>query len=81
MWPRHPQYKFPDLPLIKGNDIIGYNTDQTRLTTDYTNYAVDFIHRNVDKPFFLYLAHSMPHVPLAVSDKFKGKVNRDYMEM
>ena len=73
MWPRHPQYKFPDLPLIKGNDIIGYNTDQTRLTTDYTNYAVDFIHRNVDKPFFLYLAHSMPHVPLAVSDKFKGK--------
>lgn len=73
MWPFHPQYKFPDLPLIKGNDIIGYNTDQTRLTTDYTNYAVDFIHRNVNKPFFLYLAHSMPHVPLAVSDKFKGK--------
>ena len=73
MWPFHPQYKFPDLPLIKGNDIIGYNTDQTKLTTDYTNYAVDFIHRNVNKPFFLYLAHSMPHVPLAVSDKFKGK--------
>ena len=43
------------------------------MTTDYTNYAVDFIHRNVNKPFFLYLAHSMPHVPLAVSDKFKGK--------
>ena len=73
MWPNHPQYKFQDLPLIKGNEIIGYNTDQTRLTTDYTEYAIDFIHRNTSKPFFLYLAHSMPHVPLAVSDKFKGK--------
>lgn len=73
MWPRHPQYKFPDLPLIEGNEIIGYNTDQSRLTTDYTKHAVDFIRRNTKKPFFLYLAHSMPHVPLAVSDKFKGK--------
>lgn len=73
MWPRHPQYKFPDLPLIKGNEVIGYNTDQSRLTTDYTNYAVDFIRRSAKKPFFLYLAHSMPHVPLAVSDKFAGK--------
>lgn len=74
MWPNHPQYKFPDLPLIKGNDVIGYNTDQSRLTTDYTQYATDFIKRNAhQKPFFLYLAHSMPHVPLAVSDKFKGK--------
>lgn len=73
MWPHHPQYKFPDLPLIKGNQIIGYNTDQSRLTTDYTDYAVDFVRRNAKKPFFLYLAHSMPHVPLAVSDKYKGK--------
>ena len=74
MWPNHPQYKFPDLPLIKGNDVIGYNTDQSRLTTGYTQYATDFIKRNAhQKPFFLYLAHSMPHVPLAVSDKFKGK--------
>lgn len=48
-------------------------TDQTRLTTDYTTHSVDFIKRNKNKPFFLYLAHNMPHVPLAVSDKFKGK--------
>lgn len=75
MWPYHPQYEFPDLPLIEGNEIIGYNTDQTRLTTDYTAHAVDFIRRKTEagQPFFLYLAHSMPHVPLAVSDKFKGK--------
>ena len=64
---------YPDLPLIKGNDPIEYNPDQTQLTTRYTEYAVDFIDRNHDQPFFLYLAHSMPHVPLAVSDKFKGK--------
>lgn len=73
MWPYHPTDKYPDLPLIKGNEILGYNTDQSRLTTDYTDYAVDFIGRNSQKPFFLYLAHTMPHVPLAVSDKFKGK--------
>lgn len=75
MWPYHPEWEFPDLPLIEGNKIIGYNTDQTKLTTDYTERATGFIRRNAEnrKPFFLYLAHNMPHVPLAVSDKFKGK--------
>ena len=75
MWPNHPQWKFPDLPLIEGNKILGYNTDQTQFTTDYTTRSVAFIKRKVSEhqPFFLYLAHSMPHVPLAVSDKFKGK--------
>jgi len=47
--------------------------DQRNLTTWYTEAAVDFIARKKDKPFFLYLAHSMPHVPLFVSDKFAGK--------
>lgn len=75
MWPNHPNAKagYPDLPLIEGNEAIGYNTDQSKLTTDYTEHAVDFIRRNRKNPFFVYLAHSMPHVPLAVSDKFKGK--------
>ena len=77
MWPFHPQqgtvFNFPDLPTIDGNKIIGYNTDQTTFTTDYTTRAVQFIRKNQKQPFFLYLAHSMPHVPLAVSDKFKGK--------
>jgi len=61
------------LPTIEGNKIIGYNTDQTKFTTDYTTRSINFIKKNKDKQFFLYLAHSMAHVPLAVSDKFKGK--------
>lgn len=73
MWPYHPTDKYPDLPLIEGNKILGYNTDQSQLTTDYTTRAVDFITNSDGEPFFLYLAHTMPHVPLAVSDKFKGK--------
>lgn len=77
MWPRHPQqgtlYNFPDLPLISQNDTLGFNTDQNRFTTDYTEHSVQFIEKNKDRPFFLYLAHSMAHVPLAVSDKFRGK--------
>lgn len=78
MWMYHPQqeyfnFKETDLPTIDGNEVIGYNTDQTQLTTDYTKRALRFIKKNRETPFFLYLAHSMPHVPLAVSDKFKGK--------
>lgn len=77
MWPYHPQqgevFNFPDLPTYDGNTIVGLNTDQSRFTTDYTTRSVNFIRKNKNKPFFLYLAHSMPHVPLAVSDKFKGK--------
>ena len=73
MWPYHPTSKFVDLPTIEGNAVVGYNTDQTRFTTDYTERAVSFIRKNRDTPFFLYLAHSMPHTPLAVSDKFRGK--------
>jgi arylsulfatase A-like enzyme len=50
--------------------------DQTRLTTWYTEHAVNFIERKKNHPFFLYLAHNMPHVPLFVSDRFKGKSGR-----
>ena len=74
MWPNHPtSTKFPDLPLIEGERVIEYNPDQTQLTTWYTEHAVRFIEKNKDQPFFLYLPHSMAHVPLFVSDKFKGK--------
>ena len=74
MWPNHPTNKrFPDLPLIEGERVIEYNPDQTQLTTWYTEHAVRFIEKNKDQPFFLYLPHSMAHVPLFVSDKFKGK--------
>ena len=75
MWPRHPQQKnfFPDLPLIEGDRAIEVDPDQSQLTRRYTERAVGFIERNRDKPFFLYVPHTMPHVPLFVSDRFKGK--------
>lgn len=76
MWPRHPTAKFPDLPLVKGEETVALNPDQTQLTTWYAEHAVKFIETNRDKPFFLYVAHAMPHVPLFVSDKFAGKTKR-----
>ena len=80
MWPNHPQqgtvFNFPPLPLYEGDKIVDTLTDQTLLTTQLTERSVDFIHRNSKKPFFLYLAHPQPHVPLFVSDRFKGKSKR-----
>ncbi len=75
MWPFHPTAgkNFPDLSLFDGDTVVEYNPDMNSLTTRYTERAVQFIEKNKEKPFFLYLAHSMPHVPLGVSDKFKGK--------
>jgi len=79
MWPHHPEAKpgsYPNLPLIENGRVIDDDVtadDQSQLTTRYTEKAVSFIERNQDRPFFFYLAHSMPHVPLYVSDKFAGK--------
>jgi len=74
MWPYHPTAKnFTDLPLFDGTKIVAYNPDQTQLTTWYAEHAVQFIEDHADVPFLLYVPHSMPHVPLFVSDKFKGK--------
>ncbi|MDO6518762.1 sulfatase family protein [Zobellia uliginosa] len=67
---------FPDLPLIEGNKTTSYIKslkDQDQLTTLYTEKAVDFINRNANEPFFLYVPHTMGHIPLGVSDKFRGK--------
>ncbi len=75
----HRRNSNPDLPLIQGNEPIDYITSlkkQDTLTTLYTEKAVDFINRNSNNPFFLYLPHSMGHVPLGVSDKFKGKTEK-----
>ena len=91
MWPLHPDYidlpantaqrkrGFPDLPLFDGERVAiaaVTSDDQKQLTTWYTEHAVSFIERNKDRPFFLYVPHSMPHVPLFVSDKFAGKTSR-----
>lgn len=86
MWPHHPGVrhlpmperlkKWPHLPLIDGNAVkipeVG-DAEQAQLTTWYTEHAVDFIDRNKSKPFLLYVPHSMVHVPLYVSEKFRGK--------
>jgi len=67
---------WPPLPIIEGDNQVGTINSlqqQTRWTTDLTERAVTYIKTHKNKPFFLYLAHPLPHVPLAVSDKFKGK--------
>lgn len=67
---------YPPLTLFEGNnviDTIATLEDQAMLTTIYTNKAIQFIKNHKDEPFFLYLPHSMVHVPIAVSEKFKGK--------
>ena len=67
--------RYPTLMLYEGNKpVMEVNTleDQAMLTTLYTERAVRFIEKNRKKPFFLYLAHSMPHVPLAASEEFRG---------
>lgn len=75
MWPHHPEVKdyYPPLPLYQNTTVIDTLDDQSMLTTNYTEKALEFIEQSKDQPFFLYLAHSMTHVPLFVSDKFKGK--------
>jgi arylsulfatase len=77
MWPNHPQqgsvFNFGPLPLFEGNEIIDSLDDQSELTTQITEHAIDFINRNKENPFFLYIPHPQPHVPLFVSEKYKGK--------
>lgn len=68
--------KCPPLPIIEGDKQVATNAtleDQAKLTSTLTRRALQFITANRQKPFFLYLAHPMPHVPLAASAKFKGK--------
>ncbi|WP_025761384.1 sulfatase family protein [Dyadobacter tibetensis] len=72
----HRKNHYPALPLIHGNKKIrSINTleDQAELTATYTKEAVRFINAHQNDPFFIYLPHSMPHVPIAASDRFKGK--------
>lgn len=73
--------KMPPLPLIEGNNVIDTISslkDQDKLTALYTERAVDFIDRNADNPFFLYVPHTMAHVPLGVSDKFRNQSQQGF---
>lgn len=65
--------EFFNVPLIENNQVIERPADQTTITKRYTEKAVQFIEQNKARPFFLYLAHSMPHIPLFVSEEFRGR--------
>ncbi len=88
MWPLHPNYAnlpkdakarkqgYPSLPLLEGERVVDAEvtgSDQELLTRTYTERAVDFVERNRERPFFLYVPHTMVHVPLFVSAEFAGK--------
>jgi arylsulfatase A len=61
---------------FRGTQPLPEPVNRDRQVQRYTEEAVDFIRRSKDKPFFLYLAHTMPHIPLAASERFKGKSPR-----
>jgi arylsulfatase len=79
MWPQNPGAKtgsYPPLVMIEGDTVVDPEItaeDQPALTATYTKRAVSFIERNKNRPFFFYLAHSMPHVPLYTSERFRGR--------
>jgi arylsulfatase A-like enzyme len=74
MWPNHPgEMRFPPLPLYSRDAVLTVNPDQSLLTGEYAHRAVAFIEANRHRPFFVYLAHTMPHVPIFASGRFRGR--------
>ena len=67
-----------NVPLMRNEDIIERPADQNTITRRYTEEAVKFIRENKKNSFFLYLAHSLPHVPLFASKDFKGRSERGF---
>lgn len=81
MWPHHPVNPtfWPDLPLIENTRIINpavTGEDQAQFTRQFTEHAIAFIEAHRDEPFFVYVPHPMPHVPLFASDRFEGSTQR-----
>lgn len=72
----NPKIDYFRVPLMRNESIIEQPADQTTIVKRYTEEALTFIARNRQKPFFLYMAHSLPHVPLFVSPAFRGKSER-----
>jgi arylsulfatase A len=78
MWPHNPEIgkSFPPLPLYEDEEIVDADVsadEQKLLTRQYTERAVQFIDANRERPFFLYVPHTMVHVPIFASDTFEGK--------
>lgn len=65
-----------NVPLIENFSVIERPTDQTTITKRYTEKVIELIHKYKDAPFFIYLAHSLPHIPLYASKEFLGKSKR-----
>ncbi len=64
------------VPLFRGEEVIEYPADQSTLTKRYTEEAIQFIEANKDDSFFLYMPHTMVHLPLAVSEAFKNRTGK-----
>lgn len=71
----HPSLapEMPPLPLLEGEKVVETDPDQSQFTRRFTERAVSFIEKHKRNPFFLYVPHVMPHVPIFASEKFKGK--------
>ena len=75
MWPLHPTAgrNYPPLLFFVNDGVVQPTPSQDRFTGLYAERAVRFIGANRNRPFFLYVAHTMPHVPLGVSDAWRGR--------
>ena len=67
-----PKVEYWNVPLMRDEEVIERPADQNTLIKRYSQEAVRFIEQKKDEPFFLYLAHNLPHVPLFCSDEFRG---------
>jgi arylsulfatase len=75
--PLHPVTRgIPALPVYENDDVVEVDPDQSQFTARFTARAISFIERNRNRPFFLYLPHVMPHVPIFATEKFRGKSGR-----
>jgi arylsulfatase A-like enzyme len=73
---KNPKREYWNAPLLRNEQVVERPADQTTITQRYTDEAIKFIGANKGKPFFLYLAHSMPHMPLFRSKNFENKSAR-----
>lgn len=72
-WTDRKNKNYPPLPVLRNETVIEQEPDQRYLTQRYTHEAITFIKANKDRPFFLYLPHTMPHWPQYSSEHFAGK--------
>lgn len=71
-----PKSEYWNVPILRNTEIVERPADQTTITRRYTEEAVKFIREHKDQPFFVYLPHSLPHVPLFCADEFLGRSPR-----